>query len=163
MTFVCWTLFKSRSNLAQTSLKACSNLAQTSLKCSESNAPNRRFESTLRINASNQGSANKCHSLYSLDIGIGTIGIVISLYEKCHIGILSVSADKKTEFIGLYRYWPIWKKAYRSYTADSFQKCCNDLRLGVVGLIYLWPCLRCKGNFLYEFVCIWKPNLNFDA
>ena len=51
-----------------------------------------------------QGSANKCHSLYSLDIGIGTIGIVISLYEKCHIGILSVSADKKIEFIGIGRY-----------------------------------------------------------
>jgi hypothetical protein len=109
------TLLKPCSNLAHISLKPCSNLAQillkphsnlaqTSLKCSESNAPNRRFESTLRINASNQGSANKCHSLYSLDIGIGTIGIVISLYEKCHIGILSVSADKKIEFIGIGRY-----------------------------------------------------------
>ena len=42
------------SNLAQILLKPHSNLAQTSLKSSESNAPNRRFESTLRINASNQ-------------------------------------------------------------------------------------------------------------
>ena len=59
------TLLKPCSNLAHISLKPCSNLAQillkphsnlaqTSLKCSESNAPNRRFESTLRINASNQ-------------------------------------------------------------------------------------------------------------
>ena len=46
----------------------------------------------------------KCHTLY---LGIGIIGIVIGRYEKCHIGILSVLADKKTEFIGLYRYRPI--------------------------------------------------------
>ena len=55
----------------------------------------------------------KCHSLYSLYIGYG---IVIGRYEKCHIGILLVSADKKIEVIGLYRYRPIWKKAYWSYT-----------------------------------------------
>ena len=54
--------------------------------------------------------------LYLLYIGFGIIGIGIGRYEKCHIGILSVSADKKIEFIGLYRYRPIWKKAYRSYT-----------------------------------------------
>ena len=59
----------------------------------------------------------KCHTLYLLYIGIGIIGIVIGRYEKFHIGILSVSADKKIEFIGLYRYRLIWKKAYRSYTA----------------------------------------------
>ena len=47
----------------------------------------------------------KCHTLYLLFIGIGIIGI--GRYEKCHIGILSVSADKKTEFIGLYRFRPI--------------------------------------------------------
>ena len=46
----------------------------------------------------------KCHTLYLLYIGIGIIGIVIGRYEKFHIGILSVSADKKIEFIGLYRY-----------------------------------------------------------
>ena len=48
-----------------------------------------------------------CHSLYSLYIGIGIICIIIGGYEKCHIGILSVSADKKIEFIGIYRYRPI--------------------------------------------------------
>ena len=56
----------------------------------------------------------KCHTLYLLYIGI--IGIVIGRYEKFHIGILSVLADKKIEFIGLYRDWPIRKKAYGSYT-----------------------------------------------
>ena len=43
----------------------------------------------------------KCHILYLLVIGIGIIGIVIGQYEKFHIGILSVSADKKIEFIGI--------------------------------------------------------------
>ena len=43
--------------------------------------------------------------LYLLYIGIGQ-------YEKSYIGILSLSADKKIEFIGLYRYGPIRKKAY---------------------------------------------------
>ena len=47
----------------------------------------------------------KCHTLYLLVIGIGIIGIVIDPYEKFHISILSVSANKKIEFIGLYRYW----------------------------------------------------------
>ena len=47
----------------------------------------------------------KCHTLYLLVIGIGIIGI--GRYEKFHIGNLSVSADKKIEFIGLYRYRPI--------------------------------------------------------
>ena len=32
------------------------------------------------------------------------------------IGNLLVLADKKIRFIGGYRYRPIWKKAYRSYT-----------------------------------------------
>ena len=41
----------------------------------------------------------KCHTLYSLYIGI--IGIIIGRYEKFHIGILLVSADKRIEFIGL--------------------------------------------------------------
>ena len=49
----------------------------------------------------------KCHTLYLLYIGISIIGIVIGQYEKFHIGILSVLADKKIEFIGLYRYRPI--------------------------------------------------------
>ena len=64
----------------------------------------------------------KCHTLYLLYIGIGIIGIVIGPYEKFHIGILSVSADKKIEFIGLYRYRPIWKKAYRSYPDQGIHK-----------------------------------------
>ena len=46
----------------------------------------------------------KCHIIYLLYIGI-IIGI--GRYEKYHIGILSVSADKKMKFIGLYRYRPI--------------------------------------------------------
>ena len=41
----------------------------------------------------------KCLTLYLLYIGIGNIGIVIGRYEKFHIGILSVSVDKKIEFI----------------------------------------------------------------
>ena len=41
--------------------------------------------------------------------------IGIGRYEKTYIGFLSVSADKKIPFIGLYRYRPIWKKAYRLY------------------------------------------------
>ena len=47
----------------------------------------------------------KCHILYLLYIGI-IIGIIIGIgrYEKYHIGILSVSADKKIEFIGIGRY-----------------------------------------------------------
>ena len=44
----------------------------------------------------------KCHTLYLL-----VIGIVIDPFEKFHISILSVSANKKIEFIGLYRYRPI--------------------------------------------------------
>ena len=54
--------------------------------------------------------------LYLLFIGFGIIDIGIGRYKKCHIGILSVLADKKIEFIGLYQYRLIWKKAYRSYT-----------------------------------------------
>ena len=41
----------------------------------------------------------KCHTLYLL-----YIGIVIGRYEKFHIGILSVSVDKKIEFIGIGQY-----------------------------------------------------------
>ena len=56
------------------------------------------------------------------DIGIGyrywisVSDIGIGRWVKNGISILSVSADKKIEFIGAYRYRPIWKKAYRSYT-----------------------------------------------
>ena len=62
----------------------------------------------------------------SVFIGIGryekkligrTLTIVVGLnlkIENFHIGILSVSAAKKIEFIWLYRYRPIWKKAYWS-------------------------------------------------
>ena len=42
----------------------------------------------------------KCHTLYLLYIGIGIIGIVIGRYEKIHIGILSVSANKEKGIIG---------------------------------------------------------------
>ena len=44
----------------------------------------------------------KYHTLYLLYIGISIIGI--GRYEKFHIGILSVSADKKIEFNGIGRY-----------------------------------------------------------
>ena len=47
-------------------------------------------------------------------ISVSVIGI--GRYEKYHIGILSVSADMKIGFIGDYRYRPIWKNPYRSYT-----------------------------------------------
>ena len=53
---------------------------------------------------------------YFLYIGIG---FGIGRYEKYYIDILSVLADKKIEFIGLYRYWEIRKKAYQSPTAYS--------------------------------------------
>ena len=45
---------------------------------------------------------NVIHYIHWISVCI--IGIVIGLYEKCHIGILSVSADKKIEFIGIGRY-----------------------------------------------------------
>ena len=49
-------------------------------------------------------------------IGKNYCYIGIGRYENFNIGNLSVSADKKIGFIGGYRYRPIWKKAYRSYT-----------------------------------------------
>ena len=64
----------------------------------------------------------KCHTLYLLYIGIG---IVIGRYEKIHIGILSVSADKKIVNIGGYRYRPIRKKAYRSHTNTHIYEVCT--------------------------------------
>ena len=111
------TLLKPRSNLAQTLLKPCANLFQISFKsCSN-------LIHTLRLKRAERGLGarferrdmknifwKKCHSLYSLYIGYS---IVIGRYEKIDIGILLVSADKKIVFISLYRYRPIWKKAYR--------------------------------------------------
>ena len=41
--------------------------------------------------------------------------IAFGRYEKKYVGILSVSVDKKIEFIGAYRYQPIYKKTNRSY------------------------------------------------
>ena len=41
--------------------------------------------------------------------------IGIGRYEKTYIGFLSVSGDKKISYIRVYRYRPIWKKAYWSY------------------------------------------------
>ena len=52
---------------------------------------------------------------------ISVIGIGIGRYGKIYIGNLSVSADKKIGFIGSYRYRPIWKKAYRSYTEFKYR------------------------------------------
>ena len=41
-----------------------------------------------------------------------TFGIIgIGQHKKCHIGILSVLADKKIEFIGLYQYRADMKKS----------------------------------------------------
>ena len=48
--------------------------------------------------------------------------IGIGRYEKCFIGILSVSADMKIGFISEYRYWQIWKNPYRLYTVEVILK-----------------------------------------
>ena len=64
----------------------------------------------------------KCHTLYLLYIGIGIIGIVIGRYEKFHIGILSVLADKKIEFIGIGQYE---KKLIGRTLSLMTHKCCN--------------------------------------
>ena len=50
--------------------------------------------------------------------------IGIGRYEKNYISILSVSADNKIVFIGIYWYWLIWKKAYRLYPGpDNWLQC----------------------------------------
>ena len=85
----------------------------------------------------------KCHTLYLLYIGIRIIGTVIGRYEKFHIGILLVSVDKKIEFIGLYQYRPIWKKAYRLYTV-----CHSTINrsLNFFGHIDIWVCVKMFNN-----------------
>ena len=45
-----------------------------------------------------------------------TLVIGIGRYGKIYIGNLSVSADKEIGYISDYRYQPIWKNSYRSYT-----------------------------------------------
>ena len=55
------------------------------------------------------------------------IGFGIGRYEKYYIGILSVSADKKIEFIGLYLYRPIRKKAYQSPTGHRKKVICKSM------------------------------------
>ena len=49
------------------------------------------------------------NSLYRLSVSVSADMEINYRYR------LSVSADMKIEFIGDYRYRPIWKKAYRSY------------------------------------------------
>ena len=56
---------------------------------------------------------------------------MVHLYDANMLDVLSdgsslmssskpqISADMKIGFIGDYRYRPIWKKAYRSYTATN--------------------------------------------
>ena len=56
----------------------------------------------------------KNNTIYCISVSV----IGIGRYEKYHIGILSVSADMKIGFIGDYRYRPIWKNPYRSYTGS---------------------------------------------
>ena len=46
----------------------------------------------------------------------------IDQYEKSYISFLSVLADTKIEFIGLSRYRPIRKKAYRSPNVYNYLK-----------------------------------------
>ena len=53
--------------------------------------------------------------VYRLSVSV----IGMRRYEKYYIGILSVSADMKIGSIGDYRYRQIWKKPYRSYTAEN--------------------------------------------
>ena len=54
------------------------------------------------------------------------ISVLVSVsVDMKNIGILSVLVYKKIEFIGLYRYWEIRKKAYQSptaYTTVTFLK-----------------------------------------
>ena len=54
--------------------------------------------------------------LYSQITKIFISVIGIDRYGNICIVNLSVSADIKIGLIGDYRYRPIWKKAYRSYT-----------------------------------------------
>ena len=77
----------------------------------------------------------KCHTLYLLYIGIGIIGIVIGRYEKFHIGILSVSADKKIEFIGLYRYQS--SNTLIPCSSQGMMTCTNDINVGWSQLGYI--------------------------
>ena len=75
-----------------------------------------RYRPIYRLSADNQ------FCRYENFLLVSVIGIGIGRYRKFCIGNLSVSADIKIGFIGDYRYRPIWKKSYRSYT---------DLRLAM--------------------------------
>ena len=54
------------------------------------------------------------NSLYRLSVSVSADMEINYRYR------LSVSADMKIEFIGDYRYRPIWKKAYRSYPMKKY-------------------------------------------
>ena len=70
--------------------------------------------------------------------------IGIDRYEKKYISILLISADKKIEFIGDYRYRPIWKKAYRSYTDfNNTRLYCNTI--SIVQSMYVYDVKRGGG------------------
>ena len=63
---------------------------------------------------------------YDIDVYRYRYRIGISRYEKNLIGNLSDRPIWKMGFIGAYRYWPIWKKAYRSYTEFKY-RCTSTL------------------------------------
>ena len=55
---------------------------------------------------------------FRIYIGIG-IGSLSADMKKTYIGKLSDRPILRMGIIGMYRYRPIWKKAYRSYTAGN--------------------------------------------
>ena len=57
--------------------------------------------------------------IFIVYIGIGIIGIVIGRYEKFHIGILSVSADKEKGIIGPISVSADMKKSLSVYRCDN--------------------------------------------
>ena len=57
------------------------------------------------------------------------ISISVSVLADMKNSIL-VSVDMKIEYIGLYQYWPIWKKAYRLLPACSKP------------IVYIYPCIN---------------------
>ena len=90
------------------------------------------------------------------------IGIGFGQYEKSYISILSVSADMKIGFIGDYRYRPIWKKPYRSYTDCAwFQAQVLDVKQ-----ISLIPGLDIKQNQMKwpkNWICYITVNLEMAS
>ena len=79
--------------------------------------PHKNFHPHLKIFEHFKFLTQKCAVFfvkyrYRYRIGIGR-------FEKIYIGNLSDRQIPKMGFIGVYPYRPIWKKAYRSYTASE--------------------------------------------